>query len=152
MTSVCSRCRRRSRRFFREAGRRSATPPRGRVDVATSESRLILRPVPLDPAGFAPYGEVIERRDARLARAINDGTAARLDGLGRVDAELEGAHVGISLVRATPRALPFRLQCVERHLLGTQAFVPLRGSRWLVVVAAAGAALGASDLCAFVAT
>jgi ureidoglycolate lyase len=120
--------------------------------VATSESRLILTPVPLEPAGFAPYGEVIDRRDARLARAINDGSAARLDGLGRVDAELEGAHVGISLVRAISRGLPFRLQCVERHQLGTQAFVPLRGSRWLVVVAPAGRAPEASGLRAFIAT
>ncbi len=120
--------------------------------MATSESRLILRPVPLDSAGFVAYGEVIDRRDAGLARAINDGSAARVDGLGSVDAELERAHVGISLVRATPRALPFRLQCVERHQLSTQAFVPLRASRWVVVVAVAGPAPSASDLCAFVAT
>lgn len=120
--------------------------------MAATATRLILRPVPLEAAAFAPYGEVIDRHDARPARAINDGSAARIDGLGRVDAALEGAHVGISLVRAASRVLPFRLQCVERHQLGTQAFVPLRTSRWLVVVAAAGQAPGASDLRAFVAT
>lgn len=108
--------------------------------------------MPLEAAAFAPYGEVIDRRDARPARAINDGSAARLDRLGRIDAALEGAHVGISLVRATPRTLPFRLRCVERHQLGTQAFVPLRASRWLVVVAPAGPAPGSRDLRAFVAT
>jgi ureidoglycolate lyase len=120
--------------------------------VAATAPHLILRPVPLEATAFAPYGEVIDRRDVRPARAINDGSASRLDGLGRVDAALQGAHVGISLVRARPRAVPFRLQCVERHQLGTQAFVPLRASRWLVVVATAGPAPGPNDLRAFIAT
>ncbi len=120
--------------------------------IAVRDTRYTLRPMPLEAAAFRPFGEVIDRCDARMARAINVGTATRLDDLGRVDASLRGAHVGIGLVRATPRALPFRLQCVERHRRGSQAFVPLSGSRWLVIVAVRGRAPSSSDLKVFVAS
>jgi ureidoglycolate lyase len=114
-------------------------------------TRSTLRPVPLEAAAFRPFGEVIDRDDAGLPRAINEGTAKRLD-LARVDATLRGAHVGIGLVRAAPRTLPFRLQCMERHRCGSQAFVPLSASRWLVIVARRGRAPSASDLNVFVAS
>jgi ureidoglycolate lyase len=116
---------------------------------ASAAGRRILRPMPLGTTSFAPYGQVIDRRGGRPPQSINDGSAVRLDDLGRVDAELRDAHVGISLVRATPRALPFRLECVERHRRSTQAFVPLSGLRWLVVVAPAGRAPATGDLHAF---
>lgn len=115
----------------------------------SAAGRRILRPTPLETASFAPYGQVIDRRGARPPLSINDGSAARFDDLGRVDADLRDAHVGISLVRATPRALPFRLECVERHPRGTQAFVPISAMRWLVVVAPAGGAPVTADLQAF---
>jgi ureidoglycolate lyase len=120
--------------------------------IATADGRRALRPIPLDAAAFAPFGEVIDRGDLRATRAINAGTAARLDDLARIDASLHGAHVGIGLVRATPRALPFALQCIERHLEGTQAFIPLEASRWIIVVGAAGRPPAVDDLRAFIAS
>jgi ureidoglycolate lyase len=120
--------------------------------IAGVAGRRVLRPVPLKAAAFAPFGEVIDRHDARLGRAINGGTAARLDDVARVDASLEGAHVGIGLVRATARSMPFALECVERHPRGSQAFIPIAASRWLIVVAARGRPPTVDDLHAFVAT
>ena len=89
---------------------------------------------PLDAAAFRPFGEVIDRRSVQSTLGINAGTAQRLHDLARIDAA-PGGHAGISVVRAQPRALPFQVQCVERHRLGSQAFVPLAAARWLVVVA-----------------
>jgi len=107
---------------------------------------------PLSAEAFAGYGDVIERRDDRRGHAINDGTAWRLHDLARVDAAARGGHVGISLVRAEARPLPFRLQCLERHVRGSQAFVPLDASRWLVVVARRRREPCADDVRAFVAS
>jgi ureidoglycolate lyase len=109
---------------------------------------------PLTPAAFSAYGDVIEPGDDRVrdaGHAINGGTAWRRHDLARVEAA-RGGHAAISIVRAQPRPLPLRLQCLERHVRGTQAFVPLAAGRWLVVVCEGGARPRVDGLRAFVAT
>ena len=50
------------------------------------------------------------------------------DDLARIDARARRRTSAISIVRAQPRGrCRFGLQCVERHRLGSQAFVPLDG-------------------------
>lgn len=107
---------------------------------------------PLEAEAFKAYGEVIDRRSTGPAHAINGGTARRWDDLARVDASTRGGHVSISLVRADPRPLPFRLECMERHVRASQAFVPLDVARWIVVVAPRGRAPRADQLRVFVAS
>jgi ureidoglycolate lyase len=91
---------------------------------------------PLTQAAFAAFGEVIEPASAQVVRSINDGTAVRFDALARVDVEGAGAYPVISLFRAQPRSLPFTISTLERHPLGSQAFMPLGTAPYLVVVAA----------------
>jgi len=106
---------------------------------------------PLDAGAFRPFGDVIDFDGAHPTHSINGGTAQRASDLARVEA-MAGGHVAISLVRARPRRLPFRLECLERHVCGSQAFVPLGASRWLVVVAGGGADPQPQHLRAFVAS
>jgi ureidoglycolate lyase len=120
------------------------------LNPSTMQRRIV--PEPLDPAAFRPFGQVLDRTDARPTRSINDGTAWRLHDLAQIDADLVGAHSALSLVRATPRVLPFRLQCLERHRLGTQAFVPLDAARWIVIVAEGDSEPDLRTLRAFLAT
>lgn len=90
----------------------------------------------LTRAAFAPYGEVIEADEGATTVAINAGTAQRFDALAEVDVAHAGGRAVISRVRAQPRALPFIVRMLERHPLGSQAFVPLDpAQRYLVVVA-----------------
>jgi len=107
---------------------------------------------PLSAAAFAAYGDVIERGHYPGGRTINSGTARRLDDLAHIEGATPGAHMGISLICAEPRALPFRLQCLERHVRGSQAFVPLDAGRWVVVVGRNGPAFRVEDVRAFVAS
>jgi len=91
---------------------------------------------PLTAHAFAPFGEVIAPSSAKRVIMINDGTAARHHDLARIDCDADGGRAIVSIVRAQPRALPFAITMLERHPLGSQAFVPLDPAvRYLIVVA-----------------
>lgn len=97
------------------------------------------RRIPLEPltaAAFAPFGEVIE--PAGPSVVINGGAATRYPALATLVADGEGASPVIGIVRADRAAtVPHRVPLIERHPLGSQAFVPLDGAGWLVIVAPA---------------
>jgi ureidoglycolate lyase len=89
---------------------------------------------PLTRAGFAPFGQVIERDPATM-RLINAGTTERYHALGRAEALGAGAEVIINLFRGQPRRFPYKIDMMERHPHGSQSFHPLDRRPWLVVVA-----------------
>lgn len=87
---------------------------------------------------FAPYGDVIETRPDSPFHTINRGFALRFDGLAAIDTAAQGGTAAVAIVRARPHALPLSVELLERHRLGSQAFVPLSRQAYLVVVAPAG--------------
>lgn len=110
-----------------------------------------LVPEPLTAEAFAPFGEVIETSDVD-ALDINHGTTRRFDDLARIDVLGDGGRPGLSIFRAVARSFPLPVVELERHPLGSQAFVPLGGQDFLVVVAPHGETVDANDVRAFVAT
>ena len=86
---------------------------------------------PLTPEAFAPFGDVIAA-GLGARRVINEGLCARWHALASLD--VEGA-AGISVFDAGPRSLPYDLTLIERHPLGSQAFLPLTAHPFLVTVA-----------------
>lgn len=91
-----------------------------------------LRPLPLTPEAFAPFGDVLEAGgDFRL---INAGLCRRHHDRATLDFGPEG-RAGISIFRAEPRALPYRFDLIERHPEGSQAFIPMSEHPFLVIVA-----------------
>jgi ureidoglycolate lyase len=88
---------------------------------------------PLTRSAFAAFGDVISFDTARQVIPINNGTTQRHHALARI--EVGEGHGLISLARAEPRTLPFAVTMLERHPLGSQAFIPLSKSPYLVVVA-----------------
>jgi ureidoglycolate lyase len=87
---------------------------------------------PLTREAFAEFGEVIEAAGEHYP--INGGKAERYHALATADAYGPNARVVISIVKGTPYDFPLRLAMVERHPLGSQAFVPLSPRPYLVVV------------------
>ena len=87
---------------------------------------------PLTPEAFAPFGNVIELRDTP-DKMINQGLCGRHHDL--ADLDLHGGRAGISLFDAEPRSLPYRLEMVERHPDGAQAFLSLTGQPFFLIVA-----------------
>ena len=90
---------------------------------------------PLDAAAFEPFGTVIEAC-GEPSRLINGGLCGRHHDLCAPD--IADGRVGLSMFDARPRAMPYRLDLLERHPLGSQAFVPLHGEPFLVIVAPDG--------------
>jgi ureidoglycolate lyase len=86
---------------------------------------------------FAPFGELITLAGARHY-PINGGTTERFHDLASIDVSDQGGKPLLSLFRGKPRRLPFEISIMERHPLGSQAFIPLSGGRYLVIVAASG--------------
>lgn len=93
---------------------------------------------PLTAQAFAPYGEVIEVRENVKHYPINYGHTERYHDLATIDVSTEGGKAIVSLFRSQPLALPIAIRLLERHPLGSQAFMPLSGHPYLVVVAQAG--------------
>ena len=93
-----------------------------------------MKAVPLTAEAFAPFGEVIQAA-GHAPRLINQGTCERYHDLAPVDVLADGGRPLISIFKATPRPLPFEVRSLERHPLSSQAFYPLDGVTFLVVVA-----------------
>jgi ureidoglycolate lyase len=111
---------------------------------------LRLHAEPLSKAAFAPFGDVIECAD-KEPLSINEGTTARFHDLAALDVAAGGGYALINIFRAQPRAMPIEIAMMERHPLGSQAFYPLHGQAYLLVVAAPSPAFAAGDLRAFLA-
>ena len=88
---------------------------------------------PLTEDAFAPFGDIITLKDAP-DKLINQGLCGRHHDLAALDFGPDG-RAGISLFNATPRSLPYRLELVERHPEGSQAFLPMTQNPFLVIVA-----------------
>ncbi|MEK1929314.1 MAG: ureidoglycolate lyase [Pararhizobium sp.] len=89
---------------------------------------------PLTREAFAPFGDVLETEGAP-SFPINAGKCVRYHDLAKIETTGENARPMISLLRGEPYPLPLELTMVERHPLGSQAFIPLSEHPFLVVVA-----------------
>lgn len=81
---------------------------------------------------FAPFGDVIEVSGA-VDKYINQGKCARYHDRAQLD--FHEGRAGISVFQSQAFDLPIKLEMVERHPDGSQAFLPLSDKPFVVVVA-----------------
>ncbi len=93
-------------------------------------NRLVIEPLAADR--FAPFGDVIEAR-GDADKLINRGYCKRFHDKAALD--IQSGRAGISIFQGSPYTLPLKLDMLERHPLGSQAFLPLSESPYLVIVA-----------------
>lgn len=105
---------------------------------------------PLDTELFAPFGDVIEG-SAGTAVSINDGTTIRHDDLALIDIGGDGGRPIVSIFESRPYGFPLKIEMLERHPLGSQAFVPLDGNPFLIVVAPKGDKVNEAEIEVFLA-
>ncbi|HMQ57200.1 MAG TPA: ureidoglycolate lyase [Rhizobiaceae bacterium] len=88
----------------------------------------------LERLAFAPFGDVIAT-DGAERRLINNGTTERFHDLARIDVASARGSALINIFRGQPFQPPIDIVMMERHPLGSQAFYPVNGWPFLIVVA-----------------
>lgn len=89
---------------------------------------------PLSREAFAPFGQVLTTEGTHHY-PINNAMTERFHDLANVEIGGENGRTLISIFRGQPYDLPLTLDMVERHPLGSQAFMPLHDRPFLVIVA-----------------
>ncbi|MGI9280498.1 MAG: ureidoglycolate lyase [Endozoicomonas sp.] len=96
---------------------------------------LTTRALPVEPLtaeSFKPFGDVIEAcGDAMI---INQGRCHKFNDLTRIATDAEG-EVAIHIYHTEAIRQPYPLDLLERHPLGSQAFIPLEKQPFFIVVA-----------------
>ena len=110
---------------------------------------LELRAEPLTPEAFAAFGDVIDSRSSDHFM-INSGRTRRHHDLAKVEVAGESPRVLISIFVSQPVEVPLELTFLERHPLGSQAFMPLHEEQFLVVVAPPGDTVDPAEVRAFI--
>ncbi|MBK8453055.1 MAG: ureidoglycolate lyase [Thiofilum sp.] len=109
----------------------------------------VLTPQPLTAENFAPFGQVIELATA-YHYPINEGLTTRYHDLVKADTHEQNGRTIVSVFRTNPIPLPHKIIKMERHPLGSQAFLPTHKHPFLVLVAPAGEQVYAQDLQLFI--
>lgn len=97
--------------------------------------------IPLTPLSsdvFTPFGDVIEVCDSNKIFPINDGLANRHHDVAQVDVDEQNGHAIISIIDTKSTPLPLRVLVMERHPIGSQAFIPIGNRPYVVLVAPSG--------------
>ena len=104
---------------------------------------------PLTSAGFSAFGDVVEF-EGHESFPINKGMADRYHRLAEIELGGDQARAIISLVDSRKFEMPRRVDHLEHHPLGSQAFLPLDSSPFILVVCAAAETPDLNSLEAFV--
>jgi ureidoglycolate lyase len=106
---------------------------------------------PLRRETFSAFGDVIETEGASHF-GINAGAIERFHDLAHVDVGVEEqGRTLISIARCNqPSSLPYRIRFVERHPLGSQAFIPLDDTPIVLAVAPPGEQVDPASLKAYI--
>lgn len=110
---------------------------------------LIIHPEPLTTEAFSAFGDVIETR-GRDHFMINSGSTQRFHRLAEVILGKPEDRGIISIFRAKRLPMPLDVKMLERHPLGSQAFIPLKQNPFLVLVAPAAEAPDPAAIRAFI--
>ena len=94
--------------------------------------RLVLQP--LTAEAFEPFGDVIQRQGV-VPEHINYGQTQKYADQALIDSSQGDGHSTVHLYRSQPATLPLLIKQLERHPLGSQAFMPLHQRPFPVIVA-----------------
>mgnify|MGYP001254811782 FL=1 len=99
--------------------------------------KIIIKPKKITSKNFKRYGELISTKKIKPIN-INNGYAKRFDNLCKINTSLQKGNAIVSIFSAKKRKFPMKIDMMEKHPLGSQAFVPMDETKFLVFVAPKG--------------
>ena len=86
---------------------------------------------------FSKFGQLINTSKKNPIN-INNGYAKRFDNLINIDTSKKKGRAIVSIFKAKKRTFPMKIDMMEKHPLGSQAFIPMEDTKFLVFVAPKG--------------
>ena len=99
--------------------------------------KIKIKPKKVNKKNFKKFGQIIDTNKKKYLR-INNGFAKRYDNLGKINTSTNKGKTIISIFSAKKRRFPMKIDMMEKHPLGSQAFIPMKETSFLVFVAPKG--------------
>ena len=99
--------------------------------------KIKIKPKKINKKNFRKFGQIIDTSKKKYFK-INNGHAKRYDDLGKIDTSTKKGKTIVSIFSAKRRKFPMKIDMMEKHPLGSQAFIPMKETSFLVFVAPKG--------------
>ena len=109
----------------------------------------IFKPVKISKENFSNYGDLISTNNIKPID-INDGYAKRFDNLANINTLKDQGKTIVSIFTALKRNFPMKIDMMEKHPLGSQAFIPMKETTFLSFVAPPGESPEISKIQSFI--
>ena len=97
----------------------------------------VIEPIKITRKNFTEFGDLISSEDIHPID-INAGYAKRFDNLANINTLKDGGKTIVSIFSALKRNFPMKIDMMEKHPLGSQAFIPMKETTFLCFVAPPG--------------
>ena len=97
----------------------------------------IIKPIHITKENFSKFGDMISTKDIKPVQ-INNGYAKRYDNIASINNNKDNGETTISIFSALKRNFPMKIDMMEKHPLGSQAFIPMKETTFLAFVAPEG--------------
>jgi ureidoglycolate lyase len=99
--------------------------------------KTIIKPIKITKENFSDFGDLISSENIKPID-INAGYAKRFDDLANINTINDKGKTIVSIFSALKRSFPMKINMMEKHPLGSQAFMPMIETTFLAFVAPAG--------------
>ena len=93
-----------------------------------------IKPKKITKENFAKFGDIISTENIQPID-INNGYAKRFDNLANINTLKNNGNAIISIFKAFKRSFPINIDMMEKHPLGSQAFIPMKETTFIAFVA-----------------
>ena len=97
----------------------------------------IIKPIKITKKNFSEFGDLISSENTKPID-INSGYAKRDDDLATINTLNNNGKTTVSIFSSLKRSFPMNIDMMEKHPLGSQAFIPMKETVFLCFVAPPG--------------
>ena len=97
----------------------------------------IIIPKTITKENFSKFGDMITTKNIKPLD-INNGYAKRYDDIAKINTSKDNGETTISIFSALKRTFAMKIDMMEKHPLGSQAFIPMKETTFIAFVAPNG--------------